>query len=376
MTDSLSIVADKQITEAQAYFSRFGQVALTDGRSLSSEQLSDVDVLLVRSVTEVNAELLADSQLKFVGSATSGIDHIDLDYLRQQQIPFYYAPGSNARSVAEYVISSLLLLAKRRGFELADKTLGIVGCGHVGSMVKQFAEIFGMRCLLNDPPRALHDQGEDWCSIEDITKADIISFHVPLAVEGKYPTLQMIDGDFLNRLKSDVILVNTARGSIVDETALIRFKQDKPDSQLIFDVWPNEPTLNMLLLDLADIATPHIAGYSYDGKLRATEMLAMALAKTFRDSTDIKNYNQQEQTETLAINQISDAIHHAYDPGFDAKNLKRMGELQADLRPVYFDELRKQYRIRREFTYYELNAEQLHEYQKQLLQNLGFALVS
>ena len=277
MAQSLSIIADRQILLANEAFSKFGDVKLVDGRSIDQQMVKHADVLLVRSVTQVNESLLKDSKVSFVGSATSGIDHIDLEYLEKSKIYFSHAPGSNARSVAEYVLSSLLVAAEYHGFPLSDKTVGIIGCGQVGSRVKRFLQALGVRCLLNDPPLFDLTQDQSYVELDHLFEADIITLHVPLTLDGEYPSYKLVNKSFLDRLKSDVIFINTARGEVVDEIALLGFKKSNPTSSLILDVWCNEPEINTDLLRETFIATPHIAGYSYDGKLKATAKLAEAL---------------------------------------------------------------------------------------------------
>jgi erythronate-4-phosphate dehydrogenase len=205
---SLKIVADQQITLAKEVFSQFGEVELVNGRSIDQDTVQDADVLLVRSVTKVNQALLNNSKVSFVASATSGIDHIDTDYLKKSNISFSHAPGSNARSVAEYVLSSLLVLSEQQGSNLADKTIGIIGCGQVGSRVKRFMEVLGVKCLINDPPLARQiagqDPNHDFVELEEIYQADIITLHVPLIMDGEYPTHQLVNGAFLEKLKTEL----------------------------------------------------------------------------------------------------------------------------------------------------------------------------
>ena len=373
---SLSIVADRQITHAESIYSQYGDVRLVDGRQLRQNDLLNADTLLVRSVAKVDASLLDGTGIRFVGSATSGIDHIDLQYLEQNQIAFAYAPGSNARSVAEYVLSSLLLIARETGRCLQEKTIGIIGVGQVGRRLQQFMQCLGVRCLLNDPPRAFHDHAEKWSSLEQVCTADIISFHVPFTTDGDYPTESIINENLLQKLKPDVVLVNTARGGIVDEAALLKFKHNNPDCLLILDVWQNEPDINYHLLDAADIATPHIAGYSYDGKLKATKMLADALAHISLDDKDdnfVNNVNVSEQSTTLSITSLEQVIRHAYDPEQDTSRLKAILKMAKEVRVRYFDDLRKDYPLRREFPHYVL-SHVLNSEQKAVLKKLGFQI--
>jgi erythronate-4-phosphate dehydrogenase len=376
VSQPLSIVADRQILLAEEAFSGFGEVKLVDGRTIDQTVVKNADVLLVRSVTQVDESLLKNSNISFVGSATSGIDHIDTDYLKQSNINFVHAPGSNARSVAEYVLSSLFATAEFNNFDLANKTVGIIGCGQVGSRVKRFMESLGVRCLVNDPPLAEQSASDFYVDLERVLEADIITIHVPLTTDGKYPTSKLVDKTFLDRLKPDVVLINTSRGEVVDEPDLLSFKEANPKSTLILDVWCNEPAININLLQQAFIGTPHIAGYSYDGKLKATKTLAKSLSTmtnsgmsnalllTPETVPDIIEYNDE--------NAIQLAVMQTYDVRSDAIALRELITMVREDRAVYFDSLRKNYPVRREFTNRQINTKKLSNEMKQCLLELGF----
>ena len=348
---SLKIVADQQILLAKEVFSQFGEVELCSGRDIDHETVKNADALLVRSVTKVNEALLNKSNISFVASATSGIDHIDTDYLEKSDITFSHALGSNARSVAEYVLSSLFIAAEQQSFSLSDKTIGIIGCGQVGSRVKKFMDAIGVNCLINDPPLAEQNNEYDFVDLEDIVEADIITLHVPLIMDGKYPTHKLVNNDFLNKLKNDVIFINTSRGEVIDEAALLAFKHANNAATLILDVWCNEPNIDINLLEETFIATPHIAGYSYDGKLKATEMLFNAVNSHFE--TGFKSQGLLNSDPTI-MNIAEDAIQlvvlQSYDVRTDAIALRNLMSIDKNERAEYFDSLRKNYPIRREFT--------------------------
>ncbi|MEQ8428593.1 MAG: 4-phosphoerythronate dehydrogenase [Gammaproteobacteria bacterium] len=376
MSATLNIVADQQITLAAQVFEQFGHLRLVNGRDITRQMLQDTEVLLVRSVTPVNAAMLHDTPVRFVGSATAGIDHIDVSYLHHNNIEFVYAPGSNARSVAEYVLSSLLQLARRDSFELAGKSIGIIGVGEVGSRVKSLLEKLGMRCLLNDPPRAEHDDSEEWLPLQALTGADIITCHVPLTRDGKHPTYRFIDQQFLEQLKPNVILINTARGDVIDEDDLLNFIEKQPGARMVLDVWANEPHINAALLEQAEITTAHIAGYSYDGKLNATRELARALqAWTHIDNIAIAE-TESEQVTRLDNEQdaMYEAVMSAYDVTVDSNKLKQTLHLTATERGACFDKLRRDYPVRREFNQVAISMHGVSEQDKLRLQQLGFAL--
>jgi erythronate-4-phosphate dehydrogenase len=370
---SLSIVADQQILLAEEAFSNFGDVQLVDGRSIERRMIKDSDVLLVRSVTNVDESLLKNSNVSFVGSATSGINHIDVDYLNKSNIHFSHALGSNARSVAEYVLSSLLVTAELNDFILTDKTVGIIGCGQVGSRLKQFMDVLGVKCLLNDPPRAEYDSDVTYVELEQVLEADIITLHVPLTTDGKYPTNNFINKQVFDELKSDVVFVNTARGEVVEETALLEFKNNNPQSTLILDVWRNEPNINTDLIKRAFIATPHIAGYSYDGKLKATNMLLDSLS-LYINNDSIKSGVSSTEFEKLFIEDdiMRLAVMQSYDVRSDAIALKNINDVVEVERANYFDSLRKNYPVRREFTNKLIQTKSIDSRTRHQLQQMGF----
>ncbi len=371
---SLSIVADQQILLAKEAFSGFGDVQLVDGRSIDQDVVKDADVLLVRSVTKVNETLLKNSKINFVGSATSGIDHIDTDYLQKSNITFSHALGSNARSVAEYILSSVFVTAEQKNFSLTEKTVGIIGCGQVGSRVKRFMDALGIKCLINDPPLADQASSHDYVELDEIMTADIITLHVPLITDSKYPTNKLVNKGFLDKLKPNVVLINSSRGEVVDEAALLIFKQENPEATLILDVWCNEPDIDINLLQQTFIATPHIAGYSYDGKLKATEILFAALneyTEMKQEDTDLAK--QEQELISIDDDQSQLAVLQSYDVRSDAIALRDIVNIDMEKRGNYFDSLRKNYPVRREFTNRTVRINSNNNISSQL-QQLGFKI--
>jgi erythronate-4-phosphate dehydrogenase len=363
----MKIVADQQIPHLQA-FSKFAEVTTYNGREITAEKIHDADILLVRSVTLVNASLLEGSQIKFVTTATSGKDHIDEDYLQSKNIGFAHAKGSNARSVAEYTLSSLFVLADQHGFNLKDKTVGVIGCGEVGSRVVAMLETIGIRCLMNDPPlKDAHESnkmgnapsaGEKYCDLQALFSTDIITLHAPLTEDGPYPTKKLVDADFLANLNDDVILINTARGGIIDETALKNHLACHEDMKVVLDAWDDEPDIDLELLAQVDISTPHIAGYSIDGKIRATQMIFESMFTFFNQDAKWQATSGLPCANSLKISgsaELNDeeaiqmAILTSYDVRSDSISLRRLPEVDVAQRSHYFDELRKNYPMRREF---------------------------
>ncbi|HSR62442.1 MAG TPA: 4-phosphoerythronate dehydrogenase, partial [Gammaproteobacteria bacterium] len=282
----MKIIADPLIPHVREAFAVLGEVSFCDGRSIMSETVRDADMLLVRSVTPVNADLLRGSRVHFVASATSGIDHVDTDYLDGAGIGFAHAPGCNAQSVVEYVLSSMLVLARKYDFRLQEKTAGIIGCGQVGSRLLRALEILDVRCLVNDPPLQERTGDSGFVAIEELLSADLISLHVPLTESGAWPTRDLVNRGFLQQLTPGSILVNTSRGDVVDEKALSELV-DRRQHGVVLDVWRGEPAIDRGLLASVDIGTPHIAGYSLDGKIRATTMIRQAACEYFSIDTEM-----------------------------------------------------------------------------------------
>ncbi|WP_028109528.1 4-phosphoerythronate dehydrogenase [Ferrimonas futtsuensis] len=276
------IVADENMPALDAMFGDHAEIRVYPGRDIGAEQVRDADILLVRSVTQVDERLISAAPgLKFVGTATIGFDHIDTLALEARGIPWSNAPGCNAQAVGEYVLTALLTLAERLGVSLAGRTLGVIGAGNTGSATAQRAAALGMTVLLNDPP--LQRQGDPRSFVELnalLAQSDIICCHVPLNRDGDDCTYHLLDGERLAMLKTDAWLVNACRGEVVDNQALVAHKRACPDCRLILDVWEGEPNPLAELVASADIATPHIAGYSVEAKLRGNWLLLNTLAQT------------------------------------------------------------------------------------------------
>lgn len=384
----MKIVADTNIPFVKEAFSSLGQVETCEGRGMSKEHLIDADILLVRSVTKVNESLLAKSKIKFVGSATIGVDHVDQDYLKEHSITFANAPGSNATSAAEYVVTALLLTAQKQGFELNKKLVGIVGCGNVGSRVLKRLTDLGVNCIVNDPPRAAKYTDMDYVSLDKVSNADIVTVHTPLIKQGVYKTHHLFDRDRFNALKRDAIFINTSRGSVVDESALKSVIQKRSDLTLILDVWENEPAIDIELLKLVSIGTPHIAGYSIDGKVRGTEMIYASACRQFEHAGHWKVENAElpdsaviDLTDPLIVSQnlnedqlLTKVVTSAYNILKDDSDLRDIARKPSLDRAAYFDKLRKNYPIRREFSSQRVSVSPEHIGLSKKLTALGFKL--
>ena len=269
----MKIVVDDKIPfirEAIAQIST--DVIYKPGIAISPDDIHDADALIIRTRTRCDETLLKGSKVSFIATATIGYDHLDIEYLKRAHITWTNCPGCNANSVGQYIHSCLLLLEKEKGYNLSKTTVGLVGVGHVGHAVIEAIRPLGVQILLNDPPQkeALRKAGkphEFFLKMEELQeKCDIISFHTPLITKGPYPTFHLANKTFFNALKKQPIIINTSRGAVVDNTDVLQALKDGIIRDAIIDTWENEPNINQELLNLIYIGTPHIAGYSADGK--------------------------------------------------------------------------------------------------------------
>ncbi|NWG14055.1 MAG: 4-phosphoerythronate dehydrogenase, partial [Acidobacteria bacterium] len=275
------IAVDEKIPYWDQSFVCVGDVRPFDGRKLGRELVADADALVVRSVTAVDASLLEGSSVRFVGTATIGMDHLDESYLRARGIHYMNAAGSNANAVAEWMVAALLVVAERRSWDLKRKSLAVIGVGQVGSRVVKKARSLGMEVLLCDPPLRESTGDRAYQFLEDVIEADLLTLHVPLTTEGRYPTWHMFDERVLGRLGTHQFLFNSARGAVIDNNALRDALMECTIEGAVLDVWENEPRISYDLVRLVDLATPHNAGYSIDGKVRGTEMILEGLCRFF-----------------------------------------------------------------------------------------------
>lgn len=382
---AMRILADENIPYIREAFGALGEVETCTGRDMAAEQAREADVLLVRSITKVNASLLDGSAVKFVATATIGTDHIDNDYLDEHGIGFSSAPGSNAESVAQYMVAALLILSRRGGFELRGKTLGLVGVGNTGSRIARNAKAIGMRVLLNDPPlRRQTGFDEKYRPLDEIFEADFVGLHVPLTKDGADPTYHLADEAFLSRMKPGAVLINTSRGAVCDNAALLKALNEKRIAGAVLDVWENEPTIDLELLDKVDIATPHIAGYSFDGKVRGTEMIYRAVCEHFQIEPTWSAADSLPAPETpeLRIETagkteseiLREAVLPIYPIEDDDARLRKTREIPDAERGAYFDRLRKEYPRRREFDWTRVALEPCEADMERTLETLKFTV--
>ncbi len=283
----MKILADQNIPQVADAFRDLGEVELMPGREIGPHHLTDCQCLITRTVTRVDAALLQDSPVEFVGTATIGTDHIDLDYLAESGIGFSNAAGCNAEGASEYVLSGLFALSKRKGFDPLRMRAGIVGCGNVGSRLQQKFAALGIECLVCDPP--LEEAGQTRQTFVDLDtilrECNLISLHVPLTRSGPHPTYHLLNSARLQSLNNNCLLINAARGEVVDNQALLQLLNRRDDLHVFLDTWEHEPLVARELLQRVDLATPHIAGYSVEGRLRGTQMVLEAASEHFKLSS-------------------------------------------------------------------------------------------
>lgn len=362
---------------AAAVFSDYGEVRLFSGRQLRRADLDSVDVLLVRSVTQVNHELLGGSSVRIVGTATAGTDHLDFDYLDTQSISHFSAAGCNAQAVAEYVLAVCCLAGRITPAPSTAPTIGIVGYGHVGRTVARLFTSIGYRCLINDPPLASISDEQQFVALDEVLRADIVSLHAPLVEHGEFPTRNLIAGNELARMRDDVVLINAARGGIINEADLAAWRGEHRGF-LALDCWAGEPRIDTQLLSSVDIATPHIAGHTSDARLRATTMLSERLAALLKVKAQLPELAGGLSEVTVPASHseefacISHCVLAACDPRIATARLVASGAAAITKRGEVFDALRREAVSRREFSHYRIASDQLQSDTIATLQGLGF----
>lgn len=353
----MKIFADENMPLVREFFAGIAEVTLFNGRTVTASELAEADILLVRSVTKVDAQLLAEnSRLRFVGTATIGMDHIDQDYLAKRGIAFSSAPGCNAQSVVEYVLSSLWYLAERYQWQLTNKTVGIVGVGNIGRRLATALTALQIPVLLCDPLRAAQESQFNHTEFAKLCQqADIISFHTPLIKEGLFKTQHLLNRQTLAQLKPSCAVINASRGAVIDNAALLAAQQQQR-RPLVLDVWEQEPDILRPLLPYCDIATAHIAGHSVEGKARGTEMLYQRCCELLglTPSISLSQLLAVPAVEKLQIStnfglpDVQSVARMLYDVRRDDAFFRHHIEGNG------FDWLRKSYPARREFSALQL----------------------
>ncbi len=374
----LRILADENIPLLEA-FADFGEVRAVAGRQITSSMARRADVLLLRSVTRVDAALLQDSPVNFVGTATSGTDHVDEAFLKSRDIAFVSAAGANAGAVRDYVFSAMAWLAVLQEADWRHWRIGIAGAGRIGGELARCLKKLGMHYCIYDPLLGADSEHADaLVSFDEILQQDLISLHTPLTTTGPYPTFHMFDKKTLAALRPGTMLINAARGEVLDNRALDRRLREHEDLYCVLDTWEQEPQVNLSLLSRVSLATPHIAGYSEDGKLQGTAMLYEALARhlgkpaSFDFSSLLKPVQLSPKLPLRADGAavVNAALLQAYP--IDADHRKMLALLDATDPAAMFDRLRKSYPVRTEFRRTVLENLQAGTADWQTLLQLGF----
>ena len=358
----MNIVADDKIPFLQGVLEPYASMRYLPANEFVREKIIDTDVIIIRTRTECNRNLLEGTSVKFIASATIGYDHIDTTYCRQNQITWTNAPGCNASSVKQYVASALVHLSRQFRFTLEGKTLGIIGVGNVGTKVESLAHDLGIKVLLNDPPRTRNEGDEQFVNLSAILEqSDIITLHVPLIHSGIDKTFRMVDASFLGKMKNGSFLINTSRGKVVDEKALKEALRSRHVKGVILDVWDNEPSMDIDLLSMTCIGTPHIAGYSQDGKANGTSSAVRSPENIPQPANpEITIHCENKDTETV----IGDAVLSSYPIDVDHRLLVNS--------PDQFEALRGNYPVRREFPAHTVELISGNDNMISALKKLGF----
>ncbi len=356
----MNILCASSLALGPEMFSTLGEVRVLPEKEITAEAVRDADAVITRSKVQINRALLEGSKVNFVATATAGTDHMDIEWLEQNDIAWAAAPGSNANSVAEYVVAALLRLAVRHHLSLEGRQLAIIGVGHVGQRLAALAPALGLRLRLNDPPRFAVENLATLRPLEEILPAaDIVSLHVPLTTTGPYATQHMVDSRFLASLKPGALLVSAARGEVVDEESLLLARSRSQVSRMVLDVFEREPRLSRAVAEPADIISPHIAGYSYQGRVNGTYMCYQAACRFFEKeatwqptpirppgTTHIRVDARGRRTEEV----LDAVVRAAYDIEADDHAL-RAGLVEDDVeRGRHFQKLRAHYPERYEFA--------------------------
>ena len=373
----MKIIIDDKIPYIRGAFEVVAEIVYLPGSKTTPEIVKNADAIVTRTRTFCNEKLLAGSSVKFIATATIGYDHIDTDYCDAAGIKWTNAPGCNSKSVEQYIASTLMVLAETKKINLKDLCIGVVGVGNVGSKVARICDLLGMKVLLNDPPRERAEGSTAFVSLKQVMEeADIITLHVPLNMKGEDATFHLGSGEFFSGLSHKPILINSCRGEVVETNAVKTALRKGQISGFVCDCWENEPDIDLELLAMTEIATPHIAGYSKDGKATGTQMSVHAISQFFHLGLE----NWQPSGVELPANPVfeldgtglseqeivSKAILATYDIRNDDKDFRKD--------PSEFEQLRGDYPVRREFPAFTIQAKNIEEKTIEVLKKMGFAI--
>lgn len=374
----MKIVADDKIPFLKGVLEPFADLVYLPGKQISNKVLKDADALLIRTRTKCTPSLLKGTKVKFIGTATIGFDHMDTQFCEKNGISWTNAPGCNSYSVQQYMAAALLKIAAEFRFPLKGITIGIVGVGNVGSKVEKLAHALGMEVLLNDPPRAREEGDSNFVSLGTILyKADIVTLHVPLNVVGEDCTWHLFDEKSFKKMRKGTWFINTSRGEVMESSALKKALDSGKLAGAVLDVWENEPDIDIDLMAKTFLSTPHIAGYSTDGKANGTATVINELSRFF--GLSLKNWYPPSLPDpdkpVFSVNGIGksdedivrEAVLHTYNIDEDNFRLR--------FAPADFEKLRGDYGIRREFTAYKVKLNGGTKQSRRLLENLGFSVI-
>jgi erythronate-4-phosphate dehydrogenase len=373
----MKIVADDKIPFIKGYLENFAEVVYLPGNLISNEAIRDADALLIRTRTICNEKLLKSTSVRFIGTATIGTDHIDESYCLSQGIKTVSAPGCNAASVNQYVTSALAAYSRAIQTPLHELTIGVIGAGNVGRKVLASAKTLKMRVLANDPPRELHEGNTAFSPLDDLlSDSDIVTVHVPLTLSGQFKTEQLINGSAIQKMKKNALFINTSRGEVVDEEAVLKFKALNHGFNYVADVWVNEPLIRKDYLAASFLATPHIAGYSTDGKANGSAIIVNALCRYFSiEPTDwfpenipciVDNIVKIDNSNLSPEEVILRLITITYDIQSDDMKLR--------WNPGDFEKIRNNYPVRREAGHFTIHLSHSNFETEKMLSELGFII--
>ena len=374
----MKLIIDENISFGKEAFSNLGKVTFVHGRKINNNMLKDADVLVARTITKVNEELLSGTKVKFVGTATIGTDHIDLNYLQENGIEFACAAGCNSNAVKEYVLAAVSQIFKQYDMDIKDKSIGIIGVGNIGTKVAAISETLGLKIVRNDPPLQRETGSDTYSNLEDALRCDIITCHVPLITDGKDKTVHLINEEALRLIKPGALFINSSRGTVVNNKTLRERIEKHKDIFITLDVWENEPNIDNNLMNIINIATPHIAGYSLEGKVNGTTIIYNALCN-YMDVSPVWSPNMPEISNRqidigdadTTLDLLNNLLNKSYPIANDDKLLREQNSIAEDQRGSHFDGLRKNYYFRRELQNYFVTSSQVKSTHENILKDLG-----
>ena len=378
----MKIIVDENISYGKEAFENLGKVELIPGREIKNKHLIDKDALIVRSITKVNKDLLEKTKVKFVGTATIGTDHIDKEYLSKEGVKFGYAPGCNSYAVTEYVYSAITNIANKYNLNIEKMSIGIIGYGNIGTKIEVVAKALGLKMAINDPPLERTTKSKNFSSLEEALSCDIVTFHVPLNLEGIDKSVHLLNERNISLIKENTILINASRGPVVDNIALKNRLKKEKNIYTVLDVWEKEPDYDLELMELVEIGTPHIAGYSFEGKVKGTTMIYKQLCENLKikptwtpDLPDVPN-NVINLKRKESKQEILTAL---FDKSYQIKNddllMREALSYNKKKKMVHFDSLRKNYRLRRELINYQAQIDSLNKNIIDLLSSLRLTVL-